>query len=46
MIVAENIINAYQSRAQSNNWAEWTHNNPAAAELLIEAERLAYDNDY
>ena len=42
MIVAENIVNAYQRRAQSKNWAEWGRDNGTAAELLNEAERLAY----
>ncbi len=40
LIVAENILTAYQSRARSNNWAEWVSQNPKMANLLIEAEKL------
>ena len=45
MIVAENILHAYQSRTQSSNWVAWVRDNPALAELLNEAERLADGND-
>jgi hypothetical protein len=41
MIYAENIITAYKSRAQSNDWAKWIKDNPTAAEMLAEAEMIA-----
>ena len=40
MITAENIMHAYQARAQAQNWAAWAADNPAIAELLAEAEKL------
>jgi hypothetical protein len=40
MIVAENIVTAYRSRAQSNNWAEWVNSNPGLADMLADAEKL------
>jgi len=40
MIVSENIVTAYQSRAQSKDWASWVNKNPVMANLLAEAERL------
>jgi hypothetical protein len=39
MTAATNIINAYRSRAQSENWAEWSAKNPALAEILGQLER-------
>lgn len=41
MILAENIVTAYRSRAQSNNWAEWVSTHPLMAEMLADAEKLA-----
>lgn len=38
MIAAENVYQAYKSRAQSDNWAEWAKKNEAAARLLQEVE--------
>jgi len=42
MILAERIVEAYQARAKSDNWAEWASQNQDAANLLnaamIEAE--------
>lgn len=38
MRVAENIVKAYQSRAESQNWAVWAKEHPALAALLQEAE--------
>jgi hypothetical protein len=43
LIYAENIVNAYESRAQSKNWVEWATSRPRMAEILAEAERLAND---
>jgi hypothetical protein len=40
LIYAENIVNAYESRARSKNWVEWATTNPRQAELLAEAEIL------
>ena len=40
MIVAENIVTAYHSRAQSKNWASWVESNPGLADMLAEAEKL------
>lgn len=40
MIIAENVANAYESRARSKNWAEWANQNPSAAKLLAHAEQL------
>lgn len=34
MTAAENVIQAYQSRAQAENWASWAVGNPEQAELL------------
>lgn len=39
MTVAENIINAYRSRAASSNWSEWSHSNKKAAEILADIEK-------
>jgi hypothetical protein len=38
--MAEHVINAYQSRKQSDNFAEWVGSNPDKTELLAYAERL------
>jgi hypothetical protein len=40
MIIAENLVFAYRSRANSANWAEWANNNPLLSKTLNEAERL------
>lgn len=42
MIYAENIITAYRSRAQSDNWASWVNSNPKLADMLAEAEKLCH----
>jgi len=42
---ANNIINAWESRRQSENWAEWTFNNQEAHEIL-ERARLDYDKSH
>lgn len=41
MVVVENIVNAYRSRAHADNWAEWAQANPAAARMLAEAQEAA-----
>lgn len=41
--VAENIVNAYTSRKQSNNWAEWVESNPRAAQILADVEKQIED---
>jgi hypothetical protein len=38
--LAENIYNAYKSRARSENWAQWTKDNPEMADVLAAAEKL------
>lgn len=42
MIYAENLVAAYRSRAQSNNWAEWVASNPVMADVLAEAEKICH----
>ena len=37
MNIANNIINAWQSRKASESWAEWTQDNPEASEILERA---------
>jgi len=34
MIIAENVSDAYYSRKASGNWAKWSEENPALAEIL------------
>lgn len=41
MIYAENILNAYHSRARSRDWAKWVNDNPMLANMLAEAEAIA-----
>jgi len=43
LIIADNIVKAFHSRAHATNWAEWTRDNPIMAELLAKAERLIND---
>ena len=45
LIYAENVVNAYASRAQSKNWAEWTASNSRLSNILAEAEQLYNAND-
>lgn len=40
LVVAENIVSAYQSRAGSENWAEWSAKYPAQAALLAKVEMI------
>ena len=44
MIVAENIVTSYHSRAQSKNWGEWAVENKDMARILADAEILLQDN--
>ncbi len=37
MILAENVVKAYESRASSTSWADWAKENPGQADLLAEA---------
>lgn len=39
LIVAENIVYAYNSRKQSVNWVEWAQSNPELAQMLAEIEK-------
>ena len=41
MIAAENVVNAYNARKASENWAEWASAYPAANRLLIKAMQAA-----
>jgi hypothetical protein len=45
MRVAENLVAAYRSRQQSNNWAEWIESNPKLADMLAVAERLYLEDE-
>ena len=42
---AENVVLAYQSRAQSANWATWAKDNPEMSSLLITAMELLNDGE-
>jgi len=37
MILAENVVKAYQDRANSQSWAAWAKENPSGEKLLSEA---------
>lgn len=39
MLLVDNVVTAYRSRAASDNWAEWAARNPAANLLLTECAR-------
>lgn len=45
MITAENTIQAYRDRERAENWAQWAHDNRAAAGLLARAAKAAADDD-
>jgi hypothetical protein len=45
MGLAENIVNAYGERKKSDNWAEWSENNPSKARLLNTAGKLYDEQD-
>ena len=38
LVTAENMVVAYRSRKQSENWAQWANDNPSMARLLAEVE--------
>lgn len=40
MRYARALKSIYQSRAASQNWAEWAKDNPESAKVLNEAERI------
>ena len=37
MVLAENVLKAYESRSSSSSWADWAKENPGQADLLAEA---------
>ena len=37
MVLAENVVSAYESRAKAENWAAWANKNPELSKLLIMA---------
>lgn len=43
MNVAKNVYNAKKSRSKAEDWTKWTRENPKAAELLVEVERIIDD---
>jgi len=45
MRVAENIVAAYRSRAQSKNWATWASENKDMSHLLLTAMELLNDGN-
>ena len=45
MRLAENVVAAYQSRAQSANWATWASENKEMNHLLITAMELLNDGN-
>jgi len=40
MVVAENVIKAFEARQQAQDWAQWSKDNPELAALLAQAMRL------
>lgn len=45
MIAAENIVNAYESRQRSENWADWASKNTELAAFLAVVEKLVDELD-
>lgn len=41
LIVAENIVQSYRSRAQTENWGEWAVKNKDMARILADVEMLS-----
>ena len=41
MLIVDNIINAYRSREQSDNWADWANKHKIENKILNEAMKLA-----
>jgi len=37
MVISENVVNAYHSRAKAGDWAKWANENPELNRLLIMA---------
>ena len=37
MVISENVVNAYNSRAKAEDWAKWADENPELSKLLIMA---------
>ena len=37
MVISENVVNAYNSRAKAKDWATWAEENPGPNLLLIMA---------
>ena len=44
MLMAEQIVSAYQSRKASNKWAEWENANPYKSALLKAVEKELHGN--
>jgi len=40
MILAEKIIQTHHEFMRSENWAQWTHDNPNEADLYMRAKKL------
>lgn len=40
MMIAENIVRAYQERKASGDWGTWAQENPGAARLLADIEKV------
>lgn len=40
MILAENVVSAYKSRAASDNWVFWSQENPEQDALLVLAMKM------
>jgi hypothetical protein len=43
LLLAEAVVNAYNTRQASASWPEWARENVQAAALLTEAERLSQE---
>jgi hypothetical protein len=41
MLLTENVVNAYKSRKESENWAKWADDNREAQEMLEYARKQA-----
>ncbi len=37
MVISENVVNAYNSRAKAEDWVKWADENPELSKLLIMA---------
>lgn len=45
MTASDNVYSAKKSRDATNDWTKWTKENPQAAELLIEVEKVIAENE-